>query len=170
MPTTPTIDHDPLGYEVLRNLRRILRRVSDHSRRISREAGLTLPQLLVLKAVGEAATDEYTPAMVSADVQLSPATVSGILDRLERSGCLVRERRSQDRRRVCLSLTEVGEAKLASLPSPLEDRFLDRLAKLPDAEREGVLAALDTVVRLMEAEEIDAAPVLATDVDMGRPT
>ncbi|GMV41837.1 MAG: MarR family transcriptional regulator [Myxococcales bacterium] len=151
------------SYEILRSIRRIIRKVSDHSRMMSREVGLTVPQLLCLKAVGDAQEDEVTPALVSQRVHLSPATVSGILDRLERDGLVVRERRSRDRRKVCLSMTPRGAELFTHLPTPLQDAFLRRLSRLDATERVALLDALQRVVDLMEAGDIDASPILTTD-------
>ncbi len=162
---------DDLADDMLRAIRRIVRRVSEHSQYLSREAGLTVPQLLVLKAIGKeedagGATAEVTVVRVSQEVQLSPATVSRIVDRLERAGLVLRERRAKDRRKVCLSLTPAGLERWQTLPKPLQDRFVERLAGLPDAEREGLLASLHRVIELMDAEDLDAAPVLAPGMDV----
>jgi hypothetical protein len=62
-PTDSEIAHD-----VLRTIRQIMRRVAEHSRYLSTEVGLTLPQLMCLKAVGELeeeAVSEITVANVA---------------------------------------------------------------------------------------------------------
>lgn len=154
---------DGNSYEILRSIRRIIRRVSDHSRLMSKEVGLTVPQLLCLKSIGDAVEDEITPVLVSQRVHLSPATVSGILDRLERDSLLIRERRSKDRRKVCLSLTDRGKELYGNLPTPLQESFLRRLGGLDEAGRQGLLSALQQVVDLMEAGDIEAYPILITE-------
>lgn len=150
--------------EALRAIRRILRRTSEYSRQLSRESGLTMPQLLCLRFIAEASSadvsTETTVAMVSQAVQLAPATVSRILDRLEDAGLVVRERRSQDRRKVCLSLTELGRQQVEKLPTPLQEQFVERLGALPSDEQRRLLGALRKVVEMMEASQLDAAPVL----------
>lgn len=151
------------SYEILRSIRRIIRRVSDYSRTMSRDVGLTVPQLLCLKAIGDGGIDEITPVFVSHKVHLSPATVSGILDRLERDGLVVRERRSRDRRKVCLGLTPKGAELYEHLPTPLQEAFLRRLAKLDDSSQHELLGALQRVVDLMEAGNIEAFPILTTE-------
>jgi len=152
---------DDTGFEILRAIRKVVRRISEHSRALSRHAGLTVPQLLVLKAIGDLDDDELTVSRVSAQVQLSPATVSRIVDRLERATLVVRERRAKDRRKVCLSLTPAGLDRYQTLPTPLQDRFLKRLASLEADDRQALLDTLNRVVDMMEAEDVDAAPMLA---------
>lgn len=157
---------DDVGFEILRAIRKVVRRISEHSRALSRHAGLTVPQLLVLKAIGEFETDELTVSQVSQQVQLSPATVSRIVDRLERASLVARERRAKDRRKVCLSLTPAGLDRYQTLPTPLQDRFLERLSNLEATDRERLLNALNRVVEMMEAEEVDAAPMLAPGAEV----
>ncbi|MGM0574284.1 MAG: MarR family winged helix-turn-helix transcriptional regulator [Myxococcota bacterium] len=148
--------------DILRGIRRILRRVSQHSRAVAREARLTVPQLMCLKAIGEAPeAEEMHPSLLSRRVHLSPATITGIADRLETAGLVVRERRLRDRRKVCLSLTEAGRRRLDALPPPLQERFVGRLRALPDQERLHLLTALDRIAELMEASDLDASPILA---------
>lgn len=159
---------DSLGFQILRAIRRIIRRTSQHSRSVSKHAGLSVPQMLCLKAIADFPEgEEVTVVKVAESVQLSAATVSRILDRLENSGFVLRERTSSDRRRVCLSLTDQGWRRLADLPAPLHEQFLQRLDALDPVERLGLLKALERIVDLMDAEGIDAAPVLTPELDVG---
>jgi DNA-binding MarR family transcriptional regulator len=164
---TSTLATENISDDVLRALRRILRKISQHSRQLSREAGLTVPQLLCLRVIGDAAREaEVTAAMVSQSVQLSPATVSRILDRLEKRQLILRERRSNDRRKVCLSLTDAGRHKVDELPTPLQEQFVTRMQSLPMEEQSQLLGTLETIVEMMEAANLDAAPVLDPTVDI----
>lgn len=157
--------HSVLGFRVLRSLRRIIRQVSAHSRSLSSVSGVTVPQMLCMRAIAEVGAQdpsaEVTSRAVSQSVQLSPSTVSGVMERLVQAGLVLRERSTRDRRRVHLSLTPAGEATLAAAPNPLQERFLSRLQGLPKEEQERLLEALERVVQLMDAEELEAAPILA---------
>lgn len=158
---------ESLGFRILRAIRRIIRRTSEHSRNVGKQGGVSVPQMLCLKAIADFPNDtEVTVALVADAVQLSAATVSRILDRLENSGFILRERRSVDRRKVCLSLTEIGQQRLDDLPTPLHEQFLTRLETLDPVERLGLLMALERIVELMDAEELDAAPVLTPELDV----
>lgn len=157
-----------IAEEVLTSIRQIVRRISEHSNYLTREIGLTVPQLMCLKAIGELEEreSEITVNMVGSRVQLAPATASRIIDRLARSGLVTRERRSKDRRRVCLSLTHEGLERYQTLPMPLQEKFLRRLGSLPDEERQALLDALRRIVALMDAERLDAAPILTPGLDV----
>lgn len=154
-----------IGEQVLRAIRRIVRRIAEHSRSLARDHGLTVPQLLCLRAVDELGREggEITIARVSGRVQLSAATVSRIVERLVRAELVLRERGRQDRRRVSLSLTEAGRERLAELPTPLQEQFVRRLHQLSPTEQATLLGQLELVVEMMEASEVDAAPVLTPE-------
>lgn len=141
-----TAPHD--ADAILRALRQITRRLSEHSHRLSREAGLTVPQVLCLRAVAEL-RDSATVATIGRRVDMGAPTVSGVVDRLERQGLVRRERCTQDRRRVYIRLTGTGEERLEELPPPLHHRFLSRLESLPDADRDHIGDVLFSVVEMM---------------------
>ncbi len=157
-----------IAEEVLTSIRQIVRRISEHSKYLTREVGLTVPQLMCLKAIGELEEHEpeITVNMVGRRVQLAPATASRIIDRLVRGGLVTRERRSKDRRRVCLSLTPAGLERYQTLPMPLQEKFLQRLGALPDEERRALLDALRRIVEMMDAGRLDAAPILTPGLDV----
>jgi DNA-binding MarR family transcriptional regulator len=167
MPEPPKKAGDPASLSddadsILRSVRAIVRSVTIHSKRLYRETGMTLPQILCLRAIGAAtqAGDAVTAAQVARDVQLSPATVTGIIDRLERGELIERERDTADRRKVYLRLTPKGQEWLGSLPSSLQDRAAERLNSLAPEHRKRILDTLNQVLQIMEAEDIDTSPIL----------
>ena len=159
---------DSLGFKILRAIRRIIRRTSEHSRSVGKHGGVSVPQMLCLKAITEFPADtDVTVAMVAEAVQLSAPTVSRILDKLEKGGYVTRERNAKDRRRVCVSLTEEGWQRIDNLPTPLHEQFLKRLETLDPIECLGLLRALEIIVELMDAEGIDASPLLTPELEVG---
>ena len=158
--------NEPIGFGILRSIRRIIRRVSQYSRDLSDQVDLTVPQLICLKAVAESDAERTTVGQVSEKVSLSAATVSTILDRLVRKGLVERHRWESDRRKVYVTLTPAGIARCETLPTPLDESFLDRLEKLPANERRELLDALERIVALMDAEQVDAAPMLVDGLDV----
>ena len=150
--------------EVLVSLRRILRATSMHSRKLRRSVGLSSPQLLVLQTAHD--EDRPTASQIARSVSLSQATITTILKELERRELISRERGETDRRQVRVSLTEQGREVLANAPKPLQDSFAARFAALPRWEQHQVLAVLDRVATMMDAEDLDAAPLLIEDVDL----
>lgn len=171
---TTTFNPRPLGtaetpagsaVDVLVLLRRIMRAADLHSRRLVKATGLTVPQLLVLRAIQD--LGEVTAGRVSAQVSLSQATVSTILDRLEGRGLIERYRSAVDRRVVHTRLTAAGEQALAKAPPAMQERFIARFEALPPPQRTAIIAALRGVAEMMEAGEDDpleaGEPVEAPD-------
>jgi len=152
---------------MLRAIRRMMLISSQYSRKLSRESGLTIPQLLCLRAIREVATEksEVTAAQVAQRVGLAAATVSRILDRMERGNLIQRNRTSPDRRRLPIVLTEFGKQRLDNVAMPLQDKFVDRVAAMPPEEREGLLSALEKVVDMMEGDDFHLDSTVAETVD-----
>lgn len=146
---------------ILRAMRRMTRAIDLHSRRLASEAGLTVPQLVCLRAIHNDER-EVTPSRLAEEVHLSRATITGILDRLSKRDLVVRERTNPDRRVVTLHLTEAGSELLDQAPSPLHSQLARRLSGLPPDKQSEIYEVLEEVVRMMEAEGLDAAPLLAT--------
>lgn len=144
--------------EVLIALRKIIRATDLYSRRLSKEAGLTAPQLLIMQAIAEA--DELTMGDIAGEVSLSQATVTTILDRLEKRDLLRRERGSTDKRRVYARLTEAGRQLLARAPTPLQEEFMEQFEQLHEWEQSLILSSLQRVATMMNAADLDASPVL----------
>ncbi|MEE4248975.1 MAG: MarR family transcriptional regulator [Alcanivoracaceae bacterium] len=144
--------------EVLIALRRIIRATDLYSRRLSRESGLTAPQLLILQAIG--GQGEITMGDIATEVSLSQATVTTILDRLEARGLVTRQRGSTDKRRVYAHLTEAGQALIADAPEPLQETFVKRFTALKDWEQSQIISAVERIASMMDADDIDASPVL----------
>ncbi len=155
-----------VAYEILRSIRRVLRKTSEHSRQISQQSGLSVPQLLVLKAISEAkADDNLTAATIAKTVHLSAPTVTRIIDRLELAKYVKRQRLASDRRKVRLTLTDLGVKRLESLPTPLHEQFLAKLKRLKRAEKDALLACLSQICEMMDADELDASPVLSPELN-----
>lgn len=145
--------------QVIVALRRITRAIDLHSRNLMQLVGLTSPQLAALQAIGR--LQPITVGALAKSIHLSQATLTGILTRMEARTLVSRARGDSDRRVVIVELTEKGRAVLESAPSLLKDQFRHELLKLQEWERTQMLATLQRIAAMMDAEEIDASPVLA---------
>jgi DNA-binding MarR family transcriptional regulator len=141
-------------------LRRIIRAIDLHSRALVQRYGLTGPQLVVLKELVE--RFPQTVSALASEVNLSQATVTGILDRLERKEMVLRERDPSDKRKVLVSPTRAAEEVLAGAPPLLQDHFTAAFANLAEWEQTQILSSLQRIVALMEADSVDAGPILTT--------
>lgn len=132
---------------LLKSLRQIARAVDIESRKLDRDYGLTLPQLVILRCIRD--LGEVTSRAISLEADLSPATVVGILDKLEAKGLIVRYRSKRDRRIVHTVLTPVGRRLLQQAPSPLGDHFAKSFRRLDTERREDILGALAEVAKMV---------------------
>lgn len=145
---------------IVASIRRIIRAIDLQSRRLLERYHLTGPQLATLREASR--LDSPSTSALARAVHLSQPTVSGILNRLEARGLIRRERSMDDRRTLVISVTRDGERLLEEAPSLLQDRFHAELARLEDWERHWLLSALERIASMMDAEAIDAAPILQT--------
>ncbi|MCU7865235.1 MAG: MarR family transcriptional regulator, partial [Candidatus Thiodiazotropha sp. (ex Lucinoma borealis)] len=95
-------------------------------------------------------------------VSLSQATVTDVVKRLESRNLLERSRDSIDKRKIILRATEQGEALVKQSVPLLQERFQNRLSELKDWERNLLLSSLQRIAGMMDAERLDAAPMLTS--------
>lgn len=122
-------------------------------RRLSNHLATVLEQLDPIEplAVGE----------LAARMRVTPGTISLQLDRLARLRLVARARDVRDARRVELRLTEAG-ARLREQRSLLDPlRVRAALARLPEPERDAVVAGVRLLARAvqeLERESPDSSP------------
>ena len=146
--------------EILAALRRIIRAVDLHSKYLAQRYGLTGPQLVVLQFLEQRGAQ--TTGQLAAGVSLGQATLSDILERLEKRGLVARKRSTSDRRRVINELSSAGRDAIKEAPPLLQERFVRELRGLSDWEQTQILSTLQRVAAMMQAQEIEASPVLVT--------
>ena len=151
--------NDVTNYDqVLVALRRVIWATDLHSKRLSKHAGLTGPQLLIMRTIRD--LGEVTIGTIADKVSLSQATVTTILGRLEHRKLVYRVRSTQDKRKVHAHLTEEGAEILARAPNPLQEDFIKKYQSLHEWEQTMILSTLQRIASMMDAERIKAAPVL----------
>ena len=144
--------------EVLSSLRRVIRAIDLHSKQLVKTASVTGPQLRLLQLIQN--TPGATLRELADAMSLSQATVTSIMDRLESRQLLVRVRSASDKRKIHPQLTDSGRQLLATAPAPLQDSFVRKFDQLQQWEQHMIIAALQRVAEMMDAEGIDAAPYL----------
>jgi DNA-binding MarR family transcriptional regulator len=128
-----------------------------HSRYLAKNYGLTGPQLLILKTVSR--KNDTSVGCIAKSVSLSQATVTSILDRLEKMEYIKRKRSDSDRRKVIIGLTESGLKKLVNNPSLLQEHFEKEFNKLQDWEQTLILSSMQRIASMMRSKDLDAKPV-----------
>lgn len=153
---------DPQIEAVLVALRRVMRATDLHSRELVRSTGLTAPQMLLLQTIQQ--LGKVGVGELAQEISLSQATVTSILDRLEDRGFVQREKSESDKRKVLTVLTSKGTDAIKDAPVPLQQSFVGRFRALASWEQHQLIASLERIAAMMDAQDIDASPVLDTGV------
>ena len=144
--------------EVLVSLRRVIRATDLHSKHLAKTTGLTAPQILLLQTIRD--KGQVTIGELASEISLSQATVTTILDRLEKRDMVYRERSGEDKRKVHAYLTDKGIETIKAAPTPLQEHFVRQFGDLQNWEQTMIIASLQRVAQMMDAQHIDASPVL----------
>jgi DNA-binding MarR family transcriptional regulator len=143
------------GVRILHALRRIMRLLDIHSRRLAAEKDVTSAQLFAMKMLATEGVDTATE--VARRVHLSPSTVVGILDRLEEKKLILRRRDQADRRVVRVKLTEMGSRLIRETPHPIQDLLAERHNDMSPQEERRIAEALEALVSHLGGDDIDRA-------------
>lgn len=141
---------------VLKAIRRIIHLVDRRSKKVARATGLTIPQIVVLKAVRD--LGEVPTNRISASADLTAATVVTILDKLEAKGLVERRRSTEDRRVVYTRLTRQGSETVEAAPPLLNAAFVEAFSEMSDQRRRRMIAALTEVAELFDTADRDESP------------
>ncbi len=139
-------------------LRRVMRATELSSLSLAKKSGLTPTQLIALQVI--AVTPDATPSFLSAKTTLSQATITTVLDKLEKRGMITRQRDDADKRRLYLRITDEGRQTIATAPDILQIQFQRNFQQLEDWEQSMIVTAFQRVAAMLDAEQLDAAPIL----------
>lgn len=146
--------------QVLIALRRIIRAIDLHSKKLVQNYGITGPQATVLKKV--IAYKEVPIGILAREVNLSQATVTSILDRLEKQGYIKRIPSQDDKRKTLIHPTASAIKIFENAPPLLQEEFISAFNKLEAWEKNLILSTLQRIASMMDAKGIDASPLLST--------
>ncbi len=152
--------------EILIKIRKIVRSVDIESKKVQKEYGVTIPQVLCLNFLRESPNYQATQGEIREFINLNSSTVSGIINRLEKKGLLARLPKSGDKRVVNIALTSAGDKLLKTIPSLLHEQLSEKLQKLEQSELNKVEESLETLVRLLDIGQVEASPLITIDIDI----
>ncbi|MDD2437356.1 MAG: MarR family transcriptional regulator [Massilibacteroides sp.] len=151
--------------EILIKIRKIVRSIDIESKKIQKEYGVSIPQVLCLHFLHGSPNYQSTQGEIRTFLNLNSSTVSGIIDRLEKKGLVARLPRSGDKRIMNIALTSAGDKLLNTIPSLLHEQLSEKLQLLERDEVIKVQEGLDILVRLLNIEQIDASPLITINID-----
>lgn len=120
------------------------------SKRMSTTIGVTGPQRLVIRMVGQ--KPGQTASQIASMLGKHPSTLTGVLARLEARKLILREIDPDDRRRALFTLTAAGKRIDRERRGTVEAATRRALGRVSD---QAVAATLDVVDKLVEELQRD---------------
>jgi DNA-binding MarR family transcriptional regulator len=138
--------------EIMQSLRRIIKSLQDYYQTVFSHFGITGPQLWALKTINRLGS--LSLGELSRGMYLHPSTISGVIDRLEKKGYLVRDRIEKDRRVVRVRLTPKGKMLVRKAPNPVQGKMIYGLRKLKKEKLDLIYESVQRLVEIMEAKNL----------------
>jgi DNA-binding MarR family transcriptional regulator len=149
--------------EILIKIRKIVRSINLESKKIQKEYGVSIPQILSLNYLNQSKNYQTTQGELRKFLHLNSSTTSGIINRLENKGLVARLPKSGDKRVVTIALTSKGEKLLHQIPSLLHLQLSEKLEKLDNNTLGNVKNTLELLVNLLEIDNLEASPMLTNE-------
>jgi len=146
--------------DILIDIRKIVRSINLESKRVQKDFGISIPQLLCLGHIDRAANKVATHGELMKLLSLNSSTISGIINRLEKGDLAKRQPKTGDKRVTYIGITEKGSEVVRQAPDILHDQLAAKIKSLPDSTQQQIKEALDIIVDAMEIDEMEAAPLI----------
>ena len=136
--------------QILTQLRRLIRSVNLESKRIEKEYGVSIPQLLCMKFLSKSPDQKASQREIGDFLSLNASTITGIVNRLEKKGLVSRLPKGADRRVNFITLTSQGLDLIYESPELLHDRVTKKLQTFSDPELVKLDKAFDSLFELLD--------------------
>ncbi len=136
---------------VANRLRPVLLKLSRELRRESHALGVRAGQVTLLVQIN--AHPGIGVRELAARENMSPAAMSGHVDRLEKAGLVIRMQDASDRRRQVLTLTPEGDSVLRTVKRRRTAWLAARLKELTPEQLAAVEEAIEPLAQLLEQAE-----------------
>src|SRR5450631_171161 len=149
---------------IIDDIRRVFYVLAEQSRKADHETGLTGSQLWVVKML-----DGSSPLMVSdlaRRMYLHPATMVGLIDRLEAKGLVQRTRSDKDRRVVHVIITAQGRELVRNSPEVVQGLLVRGLETLTDKQVKVISDGLEQIVNMLGIQEDPPKLIHSLDVNL----
>ncbi len=146
--------------EILIKLRRIIRSINLESKKIQKEHGVSIPQVLCLTYLNNCDDYQSTHKEIKKYLNLNSSTVTGIIDRIEKKGLVARLPKREDKRTTYIALTSLGAKLLDKIPALLHERLSIKLENLEKEKIDELNKSLDILIHYLDISEIEASPLI----------
>jgi DNA-binding MarR family transcriptional regulator len=151
-PSQPLVDEalPESTRKVIWLLRKLVQASELYSKYLQKNYGVTQHQLSCLLALFD--RGPLPESKLAQTILVKPSTITGVIDRLEQKGLVVRERSARDRRIVNIQLTVIGNKLVKQAPPPIQPAIINGLKDLSERENIKVVDSLETIVSMLEEE------------------
>jgi DNA-binding MarR family transcriptional regulator len=149
--------------EILIKLRKIIRSINLESKKVEKELGISIPQLLVLQYLSNQIDYRAFAKDIKEYINLNASTVSGIISRLESKALVAKSPKPGDKRATYIILTAKGAEILHKSPPTLQEKLSQRLKKLTPKQIEELDRNIELLTVIMDVDDMDAAPLLTIE-------
>jgi DNA-binding MarR family transcriptional regulator len=138
-------------------VRRLLIAATAASVRLARSFGVSVADMGALDYIEqqESLGRALGPSELAAHLGMTSASATALVDRLEAAGLVRRSPRTDDRRRVVLTVTPATRARVEELLGPALQQLDDITEQLGPADRRAVDAYLDRVGEVLQVWSAD---------------
>jgi len=141
--------------EIIYSIRRLMQGAELYSKALNKKFNVSAAQVNCILALFE--NGPLPPSQIAKYIMVNSSTVTGIIDRLEQKGLVMRSRISQDRRVITVTLTESGSELARNAPPPIQSKILDGLKKLSPDEIEKIVQALTKLTYMLDVQDLEVA-------------
>lgn len=152
---------DPM--EILIDIRKIVRSINLESKKIQKDFGISIPQLLCLQYLSKQDNYQSTVSGLMKFLSLNSSTITGIINRLESKSLVARLPKMGDKRITYISLTSKGSKILKEAPEILHDQLSKKIKSLPDHKLHSIKESLDIIISAMGLEALDVSPIVTIE-------
>jgi len=149
--------------DILIKLRKIVRSINLESKRVEKEQGVSIPQLLCLQYLADQNEYKTNASKLKTFLNLNASTITGIISRLEKKGLVAKLPNATDKRVTLISLTTGGLDLLQNAPITFQQKLSEKLQALPPEKLKTIIEGIDLLTQLMEVDEMDASPIITSD-------
>lgn len=152
--------------ELMISIRKIVRAINLESKRIEKQFGLSIPQLLILKYLKDNQDFRSSMKNLKELLSLNASTVTGIVTRLETKGLIARLPSVNDKRETPIVLTSKGLDMVNSTDESLHERIAKKANAMEEKDYVTILVSLEKIIELFDIDDIDASPIISGQTEI----
>lgn len=151
---------------IIDDVRRLFQVLVERSKEIEHETNLTGSQLWVVKLLKEASPVKVSE--LARRMYLHPATMVGLLDRLEAKGLIRRTRSEKDRRVVYIDLTEQGNELEINSPEVVQSLLVRGLEEFNGQRLKTISESMGHIVQILGVQDVPPHLIMSAETNVPR--